>query len=320
MKWLPVLALCAGVPAFAHVMSMSSGDLVIHGSAAHYEFRLPLYEVPHVANPQQSLFAHIRFSAGGHPAHLLTHSCRPDEAQAAYLCSADFLFVAPVETLDVDCTFPEVTVPNHVHLLRADNNGKRDQALLDISFPHATLRFRPPTALETAAAQAGGGFMRAFAGSMQILFLMGLVLAARTRRELLALTCMFLAGQMVTALVVPHTNWQPAPRFVEAAAALTIAYLALEILILPAAGTRWLILGVLGGFHGLYFALFMRATGFHAAYVLAGGAAAEIAIIGLCASIFSLARRKLAVIQPVPVSASLLLAVGLAWFFVRLRS
>src|SRR6185295_17884058 len=121
-----------------------------------------------------------------------------------------------------------------------------------------------------AIQQFGAGALRAFGGVVQLLFLASLVLAARNRRELLALAGMFLAGQVTSAVLVPLTNWQPAARFVEAAAALTIAYLAVEILALPRAGSRWLVAGVLGGFHGLYFELFLRNTGYSAGWVLAG--------------------------------------------------
>ena len=168
VKWLVRFGLLA-TPAWAHVMSMSSGDLTIQGADAHYELRLPLYEVTHIRNPDQALFEHIHFLSASQPARLLRKSCREDAAQGAYLCASDYEFAAPVKTLDVECTFYAVTVPNHVHLLRVENDGKRDQALFDISFPNATLRFRPPSAFETAAAQIGSGFMRALGGPVQIL-------------------------------------------------------------------------------------------------------------------------------------------------------
>jgi len=299
-------------PAFAHVMSMSSGDLTIRATLAHYQLRLPLYEVPHVANPAQALLEHIVFSSGGRPAQLLDSACREDAAEGSYVCTADYEFAAPVDTLDVACIFHAVTVPNHVHLLRVENGGKRDQALFDISFPRATLRFRPPTALETAMTQAGGGAVRSLGGAAQILFLASLVVAARSRRELILLTVMFLAGQVVAALIVPRTAWQPPARFVEAAAGLTVAYLAVEILALPKAGMRWLIVAVLGAFHGLYFALFLRTTGYRPVYVLTGAAVAEIALIAVLALLFSRLNRRLA--------ALILLLTGMAWFFLRLRN
>ena len=313
-------ALLLAVPAFAHVISMSSGDLAIHGAEAHYDLRLPLYEIAHIRNPEQSLFEHIRFSSGGQAARLVRKACREDPPQGAYVCAADYEFAAPVGSLDVTCTFHAVTVPNHVHLLRVENDGKRDQGLFDISFPTATLRFRPPGALETAAAQPGAGFMRALGGPMQILFLAALALAARKRPELILLAAMFLAGQMIAALALPLTHWQPPARFVEAAAALTLAYLAVEILALPEAGMRWFIVAVLGGFHGLYFELFLRASAYRPAYVLGGAAVAEVLLIAAFGWLFSHVRRRLAAFRPVPISASVLLAIGMAWFVLRVRS
>ena len=145
-------------------------------------------------------------------------------------------------------------------------------------------------------------------------------MAARTRRELILLTVMFLAGQIAAALVVPRTAWQPPARFVEAAAGLTIAYLAVEILVLPQAGMRWLIVAVLGAFHGLYFALFLRTTGYRAFYVLTGAVNAEIALIAILALLLSRLNRRLAALKPVPLCASVLLVTGMAWFFLRLRN
>jgi hypothetical protein len=162
--------------------------------------------------------------------------------------------------------------------------------------------------------------MRALGGAVQILFLAALALAARGRRELLTLTGMFLAGQMAAVLVVPHTAWQPAPRFVEAAAALTIAYLAVEILLLPQAGARWLVVAVLGAFHGLYFHLFLQTTGYHAGFVLMGAAVAEIMMIAILATVFSRIGRLAQALRPLQVSASALLVFGMVWFFMRLRS
>ncbi|MGA2741849.1 MAG: HupE/UreJ family protein [Bryobacteraceae bacterium] len=319
MKFLAAFVLLVCM-ASAHVISMSSGDLTIDGTLAHYEFRLPLYEVPQIASPADALFAHIVFSSGGRQAQLLSKSCREDAPHGSYVCTADYQFAAPVDTLDVDCTFHAVTVPNHVHLLRVANGAKHDQALFDISFPRATLRFRPPTALETAISQAGGGALRALGGAAQILFLASLVLAARTRRELIELTAMFLAGQIAAALVTPLTAWHPPARFVEAAAGLTIAYLAVEILVLPKAGMRWLIVAVLGAFHGLYFELFLRATDYSALYVLSGAVLAEVAVIAILALAFSYAGKLLTALNPVPVCASALLITGIAWFLLRLRS
>jgi len=315
-----LLASLVAASAFAHVVSMSTGDLKIEDRRAHYELRMPLYEMSHVAGSEQALFDHIRFSSGAAAARLVKKDCTTDPAQGLYLCGADYEFPGAVDTLDVECTFHAVTVSNHVHLLRVVNGERRDQAIFDFSFPKATLRFRPPTPAETAVTELGAGFMRAIGGLVQVLFLGSLVLAARSRRELLAISGMFLAGQMVSALLVPYTSWRPPARFVEAAAALTLAYLAVEILLLPRAGGRWAIAGLLGAFHGLYFLLFLQSTGYGPGFVLLGAALAELALIAMFAVIFARIGRLAAALRPVQVSASALFVIGMVWFFLRLKS
>src|ERR1035437_901156 len=134
-------ALCFALlpwPLPAHVMSMSSGDLAISGAHAHYELRMPLYEVAHVSNPERSLLEHIRFSG----ARLMRSQCVADPVRGTFVCDADYEFAAPVDRLDVECTLAAVTVPNHVHLLRASLREKRDEAIFDLGFTRATLRFR----------------------------------------------------------------------------------------------------------------------------------------------------------------------------------
>jgi len=58
------------------------------------------------------------------------------------------------------------------------------------------------------------------------LFVLALAIAARRRRELYALAAAFLAGEFGSALYVVWGSWPPAPRFVEAAAALLVAGMA----------------------------------------------------------------------------------------------
>jgi hypothetical protein len=120
-------------------------------------------------------------------------------------------------------------------------------------------------------------------------------------------------------LILPLTGWQPAPRFVEAACALTIAYLAVEILLLPQAGMRWLVVAILGVFHGWYFSLFITGSEFAAGWVLLGVVLTEIALLAGLGWLLARLQTPLESLQPVRVSAGILLVVGLGWFFVRLR-
>jgi len=77
---------------------------------------------------------------------------------------------------------------------------------------------------------------------------------------------------------------------------------------------------VLGAFHGLYFHLFIQETRYQVSYVLAGAALAEVFAISVLAVVFSRFARFARVLRPLQVSAGALLALGMVWFFLRLRS
>jgi hypothetical protein len=304
MKWWVWLV---ATPLLAHTMSMSNGDLQVHGNRATFELRMPAYEVAHIANPEKQLFDSFRFSSGGIDGKLSGQACHDSPSDGTYVCDGAYEFPAPVETLQVECRLPRITVPNHVHLLRAYRDGKSDQAIFDVSFEKAELRFRPPTALETAVKEILAGMLRAASAVAGLLFLFALALASRSWRELGLLTAAFLIGEGVACLI----RWDPSPRFIEAAMGLTVAYLAVEILFLPAASSRWAVAGVLGVFHGMYFALFIRNSEYRAAYVLAGVALVELALVVL----LWLATRKITRVHRY--AAMLLIGIGMAWFASR---
>ena len=305
-------------PLAAHMVSMSTGELKAAGSRAHYELFMPMYEVAHVSDPAKTLLQHIRFKAGGGWGKASNESCHED--QGTYVCGADYDFPAPVEEVEAECTFAAVTVPNHVHLLHAYLGDKVDQAVFDLSFTDAMIRFRPPTPFEIGFEEMAAGFMRAAGGLAPLLFLVALVLAARSWRELAALTGAFLATESFACVLAPRITIPLSPRFIEAAAALTIAYLAFEIVLLPHSSFRWLVVGILGLIHGTYFSIFLAQSGYKPATFLAGVAIAELLLIGLGAAIVTRLARFAWMRRVVPVAASLLLTVGVVWFFLRLRA
>jgi len=298
-------------PAAAHVMSMSTGDLTISGTRAHYELRIPLYETSHVKQPDEVLLANVKFDG----ARLVSKTCRPDASSDSYVCTADYTFRAPVEELRVECTLARVTVPNHVHLLHATLNGRREEAVFDNTFTETTLRFRGPGAAQPAVTEAMAGLLRALRGPVQLLFLIALALAANSRRELTQMTASFFVGQCAAVALLPWSGWQPAPRFVEAAAALSIAYLAVEILLLPKSGAPWLMVGALGTIHGAWLWLFIENTRYHATLVLTGAIIGEVAAL----AVMGWAAARLSSTRAVMVLSSVLLAFGLAWFGMSLR-
>ena len=318
MKWCWQVYLTCALPLVAHMVSMSTGELKVDGNQASYELRIPMYEVAHVREPEHTLLDNIRFKSGGAWAKRTSQSC--SDQQGTYVCTATYDFPAAAEEIDIECTLASVTVPNHVHLLRAYRSDKIDQAVFDLSFTKAEIRFRPPTPWETTIKEIAAGFMRAAGGLAPLLFLASLALAARSRRELLALTASFLIAESLACAIAPRIAFPLSPRFIEAAAALTIAYLAFEIILLPNSGMRWLVVGVLGLFHGAYFSIFLAESGYHAATFLGGVAAAELLLIAVFALILELLACLVKSRRATPVAAALLLTIGVVWFVVRLKT
>jgi hypothetical protein len=291
------LALRMAAPLYAHVVSMSTGELRVDGRLADYELRMPMYEVAHIANPDM-LLDHIRFAG----AHRVSAKCHEDAA--TYVCQAHYEFSGLIDRVAVECTFYQVTVPNHVHLLHAVQGSNSDQAVFDQTFPRAELRFRPPSRFEILSREMLAGLWRTVASPAGV-FLLVLMIAARSARDGALLAALYLAAQWAIRPLAPKIPFQFSPRFIEAAMALTVAYLALEILLLPQA-KRWAVVLVLGLFHGLYFA------GFPPTY-LAGAQLFEAAAVTLLFAIslkwMGLGARRTA--------AAVLLAVGVAWFGFR---
>jgi hypothetical protein len=315
---LALLTLLA-IPAAAHMVSISTSELHVTGNKARFELKVPIYETELMEEPQRMLFEQFHLRSAGEDGKPTNVQCREDGAEQMFVCTASYEFSAPVDVIEVECRFYKITVPNHVHILRAYRGEVADQAIFDFTVPSVSINFVPPSFWETASQQVGGGARRAVGGLAAILFLLALVVAARSRKELLYLAGMFVAGQAVACVALPMIAWNPAPRFVEAAAALTIAYLAVEVLLLPKAGQRWLVVAVLGLFHGLYLSLFLRETRFSTWYVLSGSLVADVLVIGLLTALWVRVRPLAKDDWADRIVAAGLLLFGLGWFFYRLR-
>ena len=302
---------------------MSTGFATVTGNRVEYLVRMPEYEMTQVKDPEHALFRHLRFTSGFETGRIAGQECHHDPATSNFICAANYQFTQPVDRLGVECSFYEITVPNHIHMLHAERAGKSDRAILDSSFPSATLGFRPPTPAEQAAEQSVAGAMRVWTNSVQLLLLVALALAARTRPELLWIGLAFTAGECAGTAAILRSGWRPSFRFAEAAAALALTYLALEIIAFPRSTGRWLLALVFGGFSALYFAVFIADSGYLAPWVLAGAAFAGLSVLA-AASLLGFGFSKL----PWPASlrtalgkipAAGLFLTGAVWFVPRLR-
>jgi len=193
-------------------------------------------------------------------------------------------------------------VPNHVHLLYAVQGPNSDQQVFDQSFRQAEVRFHPPSRAELVAKAAAAGIARLFKSVSGLLFLAVLVLAARRTREMGILTIAFLVGEWLARPLSVHIPMSFSPEFLEAVLALTVAYLAAEIVFLPDSQARWAVVPILGIAHGLPFAAFPSSY-------LTAAAITQATIL----AVLWLATRKMPTTWRRP-AAGVMLVAGIAWF------
>lgn len=295
----PLLCLAGSLQ--AHVVSMSSGELRMDGPTAVFELRIPMYEVAQMAHPETTLLEHIRFGDG----HLTRSSCH--EEDGAYLCHGEYEFPGlHPDSLQVECTLFQVTVPNHIHLLTATQGSNTDQEVFDQRFTTAEVRFRPPSRAERIARDASAGAARVVESGSGILFLVGLALAARSWKQALFYAAIFLTAEAAARPLGPLLPLGFSARTLDAILALTVAYLAVEILWLPDGRARWIVIAILGLCHGFSLA------GLPPAYLIGALPVQALLLAGLAAPALRMPRTWR---RP---AAGLLLAVGLAWFGIRM--
>ncbi len=271
------------------------------GPTASFELRIPQYEVAQLAHPETELLSHFRFGDG----HLTRSSCRQDEV-GYLICHGEYEFPSlHPDALEVQCTLYQVTVPNHVHLLTATQDLNVDQEVFDQRFTQVEVRFRPPSRAEAIVREAFAGAVRVVGGRLGLLVLLGLALAARSGREALLFCAAFMIAETAARRLAPLLPLSLSARFLEAVLALTVAYLAVEILLLPQSRLRWPVVAFLGLCFGLSLA------GFPATYLL-GALPAQGAVFAVLAAVAIRIPRS----WRVP-AAALLLAAGLAWFGLR---
>jgi hypothetical protein len=287
---------CAGL-AHAHVVSMSSSELLVTGQKGQLELHMPMYEISHVTNPETALLDHIRFDDGTR----VKSQCHEDSG--TYVCQAEYAFSRPLpDKVEVECTLFQVTVPNHVHLLHATQGPNGDQVVFDQNFTKVEARFHPPSAAELIVKGSIAGLGRLFTSVGGLLFLVALALAGRTAREAILLGLVFIVGEWLALPLAPRVPLALSQGFLESAIALTVAYLAVDVLMVPEGRARWAIVPLLGIVHGMAYAAFP------APYLSAASAAQLLAVAALAMVV-----RKIPADVPRWGNIALLVA-SLGWF------
>ncbi|MEO5924146.1 MAG: HupE/UreJ family protein [Bryobacteraceae bacterium] len=289
------LVLCA--VAQGHVVSISNGELRVTGRSATFELRIPAYEVESIASPETTLLNELRFG----DATRTSSECKKDVDWLT--CHATYQFAQPVpDKIEVECTLYRVSVPNHIHMLYAVQGENSDQRVFDQNTSIRELRFHPPSFWESITRDGSAGVLRLLTSPAGVLFLFVIALAARSARDVVILGAMFLAAEWAVRPISPFIPLALSPEFLEALMALTVAYLAGELLFLPDSSAKWVIVPVLGLVHGLPF------VAFPPLYLAGATLAQALLLAGIAAAVLRVPAswRK-------PATATLLIAAG-GWF------
>ena len=271
MAWQRTLLLTLLFTGFvqAHVVSLSNGELTVDGRTAEYVLRMPAYEVEQVTNPEQTLLNEIRFGDG-----------RRTDAQCSregveVVCRAHYAFDHYLpDKLEVECSLYRVTVPNHIHMLYAKQGENADQRVFDQNQGVVEMRFHPPSFTESLTRDGAAGALRFLTSVSAVLFVVVLALMSRGVPEAVTLGTLYLLAEWLVSPMVPFLPLALSPEFLESVMALTVAYLAGEVLFLPRSRARWGIVPLLGLIHGLPFAPFP-------ALYLAGAGVTQAALLAI---------------------------------------
>jgi hypothetical protein len=343
-----VTLLGVSLPRFAeaHQVGISRGEYEVRGSRVTVGLLLARPEVlstlPDIdADHDGSISARELAAASGlldrdivQEVHVSQHGVRcPGSLDAAELTDGDGLSMRATFRCSVSAAESVITLGfldrlshGHRHLATL---GTGPSAAHGVAYAgHAELQLAPGSLQTVAWPLLRLGVTHILTGYDHLVFLIGLMLVGtRVRSLLLALTA-FTLGHSITLGLAALGVWSPAPVIVEAAIALSIAYVGIENLSGPNADRRWLIALPFGLIHGFGFAGALREIALPAGQVplaLAsfnvGVEAGQIGVLLLVVPVlFWLRRYTWFADRGVKGLSAMTTAAGVCWFIARVWS
>lgn len=169
------------------------------------------------------------------------------------------------------------------------------------------------------------GIEHIFTGYDHILFLFGLLLLASGLKDLVKIVTSFTVAHSITLALATLAIVEPVAWTIEAAIALSIAYIGFENLFVKDIRYRWKITFVFGLIHGFGFANVLRHMELSrsglAASLLSFNVGVEIGQVAIVGLMYPLLLRLAKTPYRMPitrVASALILAIGLVWFYQRI--
>jgi hydrogenase/urease accessory protein HupE len=332
-------------PAAAHPLSVSYTTWIVSETGVHATIRLPLDDVdlllrldtdldgtvspeelgrarPSLANYQRD---RVMLTAGGRRIDPLLVSVGTwrDRESFPYL---ETVATYPLPAGGVEWSLQVLLLTDLYSDHRVLAEIVRGDTTEEFLFQHGNVynARRPPGTWQTAGGFIAFGVEHIFTGYDHILFLFGLLLVGRSVRDVVAVVTSFTVAHSITLSIAALGLFEPTPWTIEAAIALSVAYVGLENLFIKDTRHRWVLTFAFGLVHGFGFANLLREIHLEpktlALSLFSFNTGVEIGQVAIVALIWPALRllthrpyHRLAV----RITSMSIAAIGLVWFYQR---
>lgn len=178
-------------------------------------------------------------------------------------CSLVYSFSQPIEDVFLKVTLHNITDSGHWNLAQFQYDDQQEQKFFNLENPTAVIELRRGW---MSYVRLGERFLvyggkRILTGYDSLAFLLGLLLVTQTFDCLVKSVGIFLIAQTLTLQFGALDVISLPPRFIDSAVALSVAYIALENLLLKEVANRWLIAGLFGLIFGFSFSANIKEWG-----------------------------------------------------------
>jgi hydrogenase/urease accessory protein HupE len=342
-----VAGLAAPHTAAAHAFSVSYAQFAVQDRAVDAVVRLPLDDVDLLLRLDRDLDGtvssseletardridayltrHLIIAADG--TTLASHSSRlstwRDPVGALYLESrATFPAAATIAAISIRSGLLTDLYPSHKTLGEVSLAGRSDTFVFESGRTYEG-RVRGPGVWATAFSFVRLGVEHIFTGYDHIIFLFGLLLIGTTLRSLVAIVTSFTVAHSITLALATLGVVTPVPWTIEAAIALSIAYIGVENIVARDPKHRWKITFLFGLVHGFGFAAVLRDLNLVRSSVAgslfgfnAGVEIGQVTIVSLMYPVLRWLTRSPYRVLVVRLASSAIALVGLIWFYQRI--
>lgn len=341
ISWIAgIVALVAwGTAGHAHEFSRSESRLTVDGREIREVFVLDLLELPWTDHDRsgrisydeldedierlvQLVKEHYQLRGPGAPTSTTVDRYTLIDEHVLEM-ELRHLFATEVSSLTLTSTLPQVTRPDHRHLISLTLRGTTHQAILNADTPTVTLRPADTARLRTFVTFLRLGVEHIFTGYDHLAFLIVLVMAATALRSLIAVVTSFTLAHSITLALATFEVVHVPTRLVESLIALSIGYIAAENLFGVRIVERYRVTFMFGLVHGLGFSNVLREMNLPRADLAlslfsfnAGVEAGQLLFVAMIFSISRyLSRPKFAAVHPALSLA--VVCLGLYWFVER---